>query len=193
MSTKGAGALLGLLFRGGALNYAVTPGVHLPWFEGGRLRGQLSARRAEYDEAVELYNETLLHAAQDVADSLNNWKQTRAILEAHSRLLNSKRGELSLTQVRLLSGLNDRREALTSRHALLDQQYALKALEVAHLFAMVDLIQALGGGYRNGINSPRPQLAPEEALSGLETSTPAWTLENLVSPLSSFVQNGSTE
>ena len=53
----------------------------------------------------------------------------------------------------LRSGLNDRREVLTSQDALLDQQYVLKALEADHLFAMVDLIQALGGGYSNGIES----------------------------------------
>ena len=51
------------------------PGFHLPLFEGGRLRGQLFAARSQYDEAVELYNDTLLHAVQEVADSLTNWKE----------------------------------------------------------------------------------------------------------------------
>lgn len=193
VSTKSACTLLGLLFRGGALNYAITPGVHLPLFEGGRLRGQLAATRAEYDEAVELYNETLLDAIRQVADSLTNWKETRTILEAHSRLLNSARGELNLTHVRLRSGLNDRREVLTSRDAVLDQQYALKGLEVDHLFAMVDLTQALGGGYANGVDLPRPQLAPEQSLSGLETLTPAWSLETLPPTLLPPSRNGGAE
>jgi hypothetical protein len=52
------------------------------------------------------------------------------------------------------------------------------------LFAMVDLIQALGGGYLSGIDSPRPHLAPEEALSGIESISPAGLLEGLTSPLS---------
>ncbi|MGH6838991.1 MAG: efflux transporter outer membrane subunit [Methylocella sp.] len=191
--TKNADTLLGLLFRGGAVNYTITPGVHLPLFEGGRLRGQLAATRAEYDAAVELYNETLLDAIRQVADSLTNWKETRTILEAHNRLLHSARGELNLTHVRLRSGLNDRREMLTSRHTLLDQQYALKALEADHLFAMVDLTQALGGGYANGVDLPRPQLAPEQALSGLETLTPAWSLETLAPTLLPLFQNGRAE
>ncbi|MFZ3324616.1 MAG: efflux transporter outer membrane subunit [Methylocella sp.] len=191
--TKNVDTLLGLLFRGSALNYAITPGVHLPLFEGGRLRGQLAATRAEYDEAVELYNETLLDAIRQVADSLTNWKETRTILEAHSRLLNSARGELNLTHVRLRSGLNDRREVLTSRDAVLDQQYALKGLEVDHLFAMVDLTQALGGGYANGVDLPRPQLAPEQSLSGLETLTPAWSLETLAPTLLPPSRNGGAE
>ncbi len=191
--TKNVDTLLGLLFRGSALNYAITPGVHLPLFEGGRLRGQLAATRAEYDEAVELYNETLLDAVRQVADSLDNWKETRTILEAQSRLLNSARGELNLTHVRLRSGLNDRREVLTSRDAVLDQLYALKGLEVDHLFAMVDLTQALGGGYANGVDLPRPQLAPEQSLSGLETLTPAWSLETLAPTLLPPSRNGGAE
>ena len=191
--TKNVDTLLGLLFRGSALNYAITPGVNLPLFEGGRLRGQLAATRAEYDEAVELYNETLLDAVRQVADSLDNWKETRTILEAQSRLLNSARGELNLTHVRLRSGLNDRREVLTSRDAVLDQQYALKGLEVDHLFAMVDLTQALGGGYANGVDLPRPQLAPEQSLSGLETLTPAWSLETLAPTLLPPSRNGGAE
>jgi hypothetical protein len=91
--------------------------------------------------------------------------------------------------VRLRSGLNDRREVLLSQHALLDQEYVLNALQADHLFAMVDLIQALGGGYSNGIDASRPNLAPEEALSGLETKTPTWAVDNLASPLWALFQN----
>jgi NodT family efflux transporter outer membrane factor (OMF) lipoprotein len=187
--TKNIAALPGYLFQGGALNFAVMPGVHIPLFEGGRLRGELAATRSQYDEAVELYNETLLHAVQEVADGLINWKETGAILDSHNRLLKSARGEVGLTYVRLRSGLNDRREVLLSQHALLDQEYVLNALQADHLFAMVDLIQALGGGYSNGIDASRPNLAPEEALSGLETKTPAWALDNLASPLWALFQN----
>jgi len=177
------------LFRGGALNYVVAPGIHLPIFEGGRLRGQLAVARSSYDEAVELYNETLLHALQEVADSLANWRETGSILDAHGRLLTSAQGEVDLTHVRLNTGLNDRREVLVSENALLDQQYVLDGLIADHLFAMVDLMQALGGGYTSGINASRPHLAPEEALSGLETMTPAWGLDKLAPSLLALFQN----
>lgn len=185
--------LASFLFRASAFNYAVTPAFHLPIFQGGRLRGQLAATRSQYDEAVDLYNETLLKAVQQVADGLNNWKQTRAILEAQNRLLASKRGELGLTRARLSSGLRDKREALTIAHGVLDQQFALKALEADHLSASVDLVQALGGGYSNGAEAPRPRLAPEDSLSGLETLTPAWGLEGLISPPQPPARNAGAE
>lgn len=191
-STK-IGKLASFLFRPSAFNYQAVPGLHLPLFEGGRLRGRLAATRSQYDEAVELYNETLLQAVQQVADSLANWKLTRAMLEAQNRLLTSKRGELNLTRVRVRNGLNDRPALLISQLGVLEQQFALKTLEADHLSVMVDVIQALGGGYANGVDASRPQLAPEDALSGLETLTPAWTLESMATALLPFFRNGSAE
>jgi NodT family efflux transporter outer membrane factor (OMF) lipoprotein len=187
--TKNIGTLPSLLFRGSDLNYVVAPGIHLPSFEGGRLRAQLSAARSQYDEAVDLYNDTLLRAVQEVADGVSNWKQTRAVLKAHRNLLGSTRRELSLTQSRERSGLADRREMLALQRGFLDREFALKASEADHLIAFADLIQSLGGGYANGIDAPRPQLAPEASLAGLENLTPASALEKLVSPVAPFVQS----
>lgn len=181
--TNHIGKLASFLFRTSAFTYEAVPGLHLPLFEGGRLRGHLEVARSEYDEAVELYNETLLRAVQQVADSLSNLKQSRKILDDHIRLLKSQSGQFQLTRVRLRTGLNDRRESLRYAYSLIEQQFVLKELEVEHLSAMVDLIQALGGGYFNGVGTSRPQIDPEAALSGLETLTPAWILDDLASPI----------
>ncbi|WP_133718804.1 efflux transporter outer membrane subunit [Methylocaldum gracile] len=153
--TKGASSLANILFSGNSFAYGVAPGLRLPIFEGGRLRGQLSVQRAEYDEAVELYNKTLLQAVQEVADSLSSWRDTRAIVEAHNRLLASQREALDLAQERLRSGLDDRRTMLARRHSVLDQEFTLKTLETDQLVAMTDLIEALGGGYANGLDDTR--------------------------------------
>ncbi|HYE35160.1 efflux transporter outer membrane subunit [Methylocaldum sp.] len=155
--TKGASSLANILFSGNSFAYGVAPGVRLPIFEGGRLRGELSLRRAEYDEAVELYNKTLLQAVQEVADSLSSWRDTRTIVEAQNRLLASQREVFDLAQERLRSGLDDRRTVLARRNSVLDQEFALKTLETDQLVAMTDLIEALGGGYTSGLDITRPQ------------------------------------
>jgi len=162
--TKGASSLASLLFSGSSFSYGIAPGLRLPLFEGGRLRGELSAQRAEYDGAVELYNETLLHAVQEVADSLSRWRETRAILKAHGRLLSAQHENLSLAQVRFRSGLDDRRAMLGRQHAVLEQEYVLKNVESDQLLAMVDLMEALGGGYVNDLKTT--QLKPEQKQSG---------------------------
>ena len=73
---KGTDKLANFLFSGQSFSYGLAPGLRMPWFEGGRLRGELGAQRAQYDAAVELYNETLLDAMREVADSLSAWQTT---------------------------------------------------------------------------------------------------------------------
>lgn len=187
------GKLGSFLFRSSAFNYEAIPGVHLPIFEGGRLRGKLEARRAGYDEAVELYNETLLNAVRQVADSLTNWREVRKILDAQKGHLASKRAELNLTLIRWRSGVKDQREILAAQHAVLESQFALKGYEADHLSAVVDLIQALGGGYSQKVNTPRPELTPEEPISPLERLTPTWSLEAAAPALLAPFQKGIAE
>ena len=158
--TKGADQLGKLLFSGQSFSYGVAPGLRIPWFEGGRLRGELGAQRAEYDGAVELYNDTLLDAMREVADSLSAWQTTREILESHKRLLASLGEDWRLAKVRLVSGLDDDREVLRHRHPVLEQEYALRALESDQLVAAVDLIESLGGGYHNPDIEKRPKQNP---------------------------------
>jgi len=110
---------------------------------------ELAVHRAEYDAAVELYNDTLLDALREVADSLSAWQSTREMLESHHRLVTSLTEDWRLAKVRVVSGLDDDREVLRHRYPVLEQEYALRALESDQLVAAVDLIEALGGGYTN--------------------------------------------
>ena len=155
--TKGADQLANLLFSGQSFSYGVAPGLRIPWFEGGRLRGELGAQRAEYDGAVELYNDTLLDAMREVADSLSAWQTTHEMMESHKRLLASLGEDWRLAKVRLVSGLDDDREVLRHRHPVLEEEYVLRALESDQLVAAVDLIESLGGGYHNPDIEKRPK------------------------------------
>jgi NodT family efflux transporter outer membrane factor (OMF) lipoprotein len=188
VTSTNAGKLASYLFRASAFNYQVMPGVHLPIFEGGRLRGRLEVRRGEYDEAAELYNETLLDAVRQVADGLANWRQTSSLLSAQDRLLAARRDQWKLAAGRWRSGLRDRRETLAIESGVLEQSYVRNGLEADHLAAVVDVIQALGGGYSSGVDFPRPRLAPEDSLAGLERLTPAWNFGAATSAAASLFQ-----
>lgn len=160
--TNGASQLGNLLFSGQSFSYGMAPGLRLPWFQGGLLRGELAAQRAEYDAAVELYNETLLDAMREVADSLSAWQATREMLEAHRRLMASLGEDWALAKVRLASGLDDDREERRHRLPLLEQEYMLRGLESDQLVAAVGVMEALGGGYHDeDIGPPTPRLTDD--------------------------------
>ncbi len=158
--TKGADKLANFLFSGQSFSYGLAPGLRMPWFEGGRLRGELGAQRAQYDAAVELYNETLLDAMREVADSLSAWQSTNEMMASHKRLLDSLGKDWHLAKVRLVNGLDDDREVLLHRHPVLEQEYALRALESDQLVAAIGLIESLGGGYHNPDLEKRPKHNP---------------------------------
>ena len=157
---KGTDKLANFLFSGQSFSYGLAPGLRMPWFEGGRLRGELGAQRAEYDAAVELYNETLLDAMREVADSLSAWQTTGEMMASHKRLLASLGEDWRLAKIRLANGLDDDREVLIHRQPVLEQEYALRALESDQLVAAIDLIESLGGGYHNPDLEKRPTHNP---------------------------------
>ncbi|CAH9018910.1 TolC family protein [Candidatus Nitrosacidococcus sp. I8] len=141
------GALPRTLFSKPSLSYGGGIELRLPWFQGGRLRAVLETQRAEYNSAVETYNDTLLNALKEIATSLNTWHQTRKALESQHRLLVSVKGGWYLSQVNLQTGLDDRRDSLEHQYNVLDQKFNLRVIESDELTAMVSLIEALGGGY----------------------------------------------
>lgn len=157
---KGTDKLANFLFSGQSFAYGLAPGLRMPWFEGGRLRGELGAQRAEYDAAVELYNDTLLDAMREVADSLSAWHTTSEMMASHKRLLASLGADWRLAKVRLVNGLDDDREVLRHQYPVLEQEYALRALESDQLVAAIDLIESLGGGYHNPDIEQRPKHNP---------------------------------
>lgn len=155
-------ALLGgYLFNPGAMVYSVTPGLHLPIFQGGKLTGNLEAQRSEFDQAVDVYNETLLATAQQVADSLANLKRSRAEYESQARFVQQHRMAVQLARTRFHEGLRDRREAVQESAELLEALFIQRGLEGERLIAAVDLYQALGGGYADGPPPTMPKPDPE--------------------------------
>jgi outer membrane protein TolC len=79
------------------------------------------------------------------------------MMASHKRLLASLGEDWRLAKIRLVNGLDDDREVLLHRHPVLEQEYALRALESDQLVAAIDLIESLGGGYHNPDLEQRPK------------------------------------
>jgi len=152
--------LSGYLFNPGATGFAVVPGFHLPVFQAGRLSGGLEVRRAEYDQAVDSYNETLLQAAQQVADALANLRRANTEYLAQAQILNTAANQLELARTRLRDGLKDRREIMQEQIDFQEASFSRQVLEGDRLVASVDLFQALGGGYSD-MSPQKPKPTPE--------------------------------
>src|SRR3546814_7137744 len=61
---------LGNLFSDDAVTYGAGPAIHLPIFQGGKLRAEHAGATARLDEAVADYNNAILTAVREAADAL---------------------------------------------------------------------------------------------------------------------------
>lgn len=122
------------------------PAISLPIFDGGRRRGNLSAKTASYDIAVESYNTVLVKALQDVSDQLvmiqSNGKQIQEV----DRALTSAKKAHHLAQISYNGGLSNYQHVLDTDSVVIHQQEIRTQLQAAQLDTYAGLMRALGGG-----------------------------------------------
>jgi NodT family efflux transporter outer membrane factor (OMF) lipoprotein len=123
------------------------PAVHLPIFEGGRLRAHYRSARAEYDLAVANYDDALTQALRETADA------ARSLAALHDRLTATDAGlarsetAYALAKKRYDGGLSDFQSVLTAEDAWLQAQIADTAIHSRGYALDIALVKALGGGF----------------------------------------------
>ena len=149
------GVMAGLIAVGGeslfqlpARFYSVAPSLSLPIFDGGRLRANLSSKDAQYDLAVAQYNQTLVRAINEVADDVDAAQSLAQQAEAQSRALAAAQDAWQLAEQRYKAGVGSYLEALSVRQQLLVAEQRMAAVKAQQVDQSVQLIGALGGGYR---------------------------------------------
>ena len=130
------------------------PAITLPIFDGGRLRGNLAARDADYDIAVGQYNQTLADAMRDVVDQLASFKGVDAQREQQKLALQTAHEAYELSLLRYREGLGNYLQVLSAEQPMLVQRSLDADLAARELQVSINLIRALGGGFE-----PPPALA----------------------------------
>lgn len=123
------------------------PAVTLPIFDGGRLRGNLAGRNAEYDIAVERYNQTLVDALRDVVDQLTSFRSLDTQRTEQRHALATAQEAYDLALLRYREGTGNYLEVLSAESQLLAQQSRDVDLTARGLALSINLARALGGGY----------------------------------------------
>jgi multidrug efflux system outer membrane protein len=128
------------LLAGGALE--------LPLFDSGRLEAGLAVSRAERDELIADYNQSVVNAVRDVAEEGVTLQGIARQQRAHLQATQASRQLADNAGKRLARGLADRGALLEAKLAVLRQQDTDLQLKDAELQTQVALAKALGGGYR---------------------------------------------
>jgi len=128
---------------------SVGAAIHLPLFEGGRLRAAYGEARAEYDLAVASYNEALTQSLREIADAIQSLQALQIRFTATEAALARSMRAYELARMRYEGGLSDHQEVLTAEDALLATRNADNALRTRGYVLDIELARALGGGVTN--------------------------------------------
>ncbi|MEX3629671.1 MAG: efflux transporter outer membrane subunit, partial [Burkholderia sp.] len=115
--------------------WSAGPAITLPIFEGGRLRAQLGAASAGYDEAVDQYNQTLVSALKDIADNVVRIRSLDTQREDAARSVALTRRTFDLSHQGFKRGLTDYVNVLAAQSQLLSAQDSQTRIEAERLAA----------------------------------------------------------
>lgn len=121
--------------------------IHLPIFEGGRLRAGLESATAQVDLANAAYNERVVGAVREAADALALSTNLQAQRQRAEQVVRGFAETGRLNAVRVSSGLNSQLDLVDNDVRLLDARLTATNLAAEAARQRVALVLALGGGF----------------------------------------------
>jgi outer membrane protein TolC len=131
-------------------------GLAQPIFDKNVNRARLAGARAKHREADAAFRQALLTAAAEVSTTLFRYQRTLTTIDLRNEQIESLRNATTQTEELLRYGSGSYIDVLTAQQSLLAAELSLIDHQAARLLSVVDLYQALGGGWRNG-GGGRPQ------------------------------------
>jgi len=131
----------------GARQFAIGPSLHLPIFEGGRLKGNLALTEARQQEAAIAYQQTVLKAWHEVDNALSSYRRVQGRAAQLDVAVLENRRALTHAERRYAQGAADYLTVLVTQQRLLDSENAASRGRTDTALAMVALYKALGGGW----------------------------------------------
>ncbi|MFT4046218.1 MAG: efflux transporter outer membrane subunit [Solimonas sp.] len=137
------------LFKSASEVWTLAAGLSAPIFHGGELRARKRAAVAAYDEAFADYQQTVLQAFANVADSLHAIDNDAQALQSRYAALQSAEKNLDLVQRSYRAGAVGYLNVLVAQQQ--DQQARINFInaQAARYLDTAALFQALGGGWWN--------------------------------------------
>jgi outer membrane protein, multidrug efflux system len=139
------------LFDTESTKWNIGPSVSLPFFSGGKNKANLERARAQHDEALAAYRQTILVALGDVENQLSALDHLSTQADAQARTLTSAEKTLTLAKARHDAGGSPYLEVIEASRAALTVQRGTQQLAGQRLIATVALIKALGGGWHQSL------------------------------------------
>src|SRR5208282_5854796 len=127
--------------------WSVGPALAETIFDAGLRRATVEQFRANYDQAVANYRETVLTSFQQVEDNLAALRILSQEIQQQDAAVKSAQRNLTLANDRYRLGIDPYLNVITAETSFLSNQQTAVNLRVQQMTSSVQLIEALGGGW----------------------------------------------
>jgi NodT family efflux transporter outer membrane factor (OMF) lipoprotein len=128
--------------------FSLTGAVTQDIFQGGALVGGYRLNKARYAELLSDYHKSVISAFGNVEDALVATQQTAEQYRRQQDAVAKARRAYEITEIQLHAGTVNVLTVLNTQSALFSAEDALVQVRFAHLQALVQLFNALGGGWQ---------------------------------------------
>ncbi len=135
------------LFSGPAGFWSLAGALLQPIFEGGRIVSGVRLAKAEQQEALLTYKQTIQGAFRNVSDALIAYRKNREFRIQQEYLTESAKDAARLSDMRYRGGVTSYLEVLTNDTNYFSAELGLAQARLNELLALVQLYRALGGGW----------------------------------------------
>jgi NodT family efflux transporter outer membrane factor (OMF) lipoprotein len=135
--------------------FSIGPSAAETLFDAGLRRATVMQFRAQYDETVANYRQSVLTAFQQVEDNLASLRILSVEIQHQDAAVKSAERTLVVATDRYKLGIDPYLNVLTAQTSLLSNQQAAVNLRIQQMTASGGLIEALGGGW-NTSQLPSP-------------------------------------
>jgi len=138
------------LLASGAGIWSLGFGLTLPIFDAGRREARVEQADARREQALASYQRSIETAFREVSDALVNVGESAGTEADLAARLQAARSALELSTLRYESGYSPYLEVLDAQRTANEAELAFVRNRQARLAFSVDLMKALGGGWKSG-------------------------------------------
>ena len=132
-----------------SFTYEIAPALSWTIFSGGKLVNATKSARAQLDEAIDQFNQTVLTAVQETDNAMTAYRSSIKQIVALREVRTQGHETLTLSLDLYKQGLTPFQNVLDAQRSLLSYENQLVQARGNSLLQLIALYQALGGGWNN--------------------------------------------
>lgn len=130
-----------------SMTWSIVPSMKWTIFNGGERVNNIRLQRAQLDETIHQFNNTVLTAVQEVENAMNAYKNSIKQIVACREMVNQGKEAFDLSLDLYKQGLSPFQNVLDAQRSLLTYENSLVKAKGYSLICLVQMYQALGGGW----------------------------------------------